>query len=77
MPKYRVEPPDVLTIELIQSVAQSTYPLQVGDSVMLSAVGTIPNEPISGEYQIGAGGTIELGYDYGAVEVSGRKIEYH
>ena len=77
MPKYRVEPPDVLTIELIQSVAQSTYPLQVGDSVMLSAVGTIPNEPISGEYQIGAGGTFELGYDYGAVEVSGRKIEYH
>ena len=77
MPTYRVEPPDILTIDLIQSVAQLTYPLQVGDSVRLSAVGTIPNEPISGEYQIGTSGTIELGYDYRAVEVSGRKIEYH
>ncbi len=75
MPTYRVEPPDILTIDLIQSVAQSTYLLQVGDSVALSAVGTIPNEPIAGEYKIGAGGTIELGYDYGAVEVAGRKID--
>ncbi len=74
VPMYRVEPPDILTIDVVQQVAQTTYPLQVGDSVWLTVLGTFPEEPISGEYPIEAGGVIELGYGYGAVEVAGRTV---
>lgn len=73
-PKYRVEPPDVLTIDVVQNVSQSTHALQAGDTVLLTVVGTFPEEPIAGEYLIGTGGVIELGYSYGAVEVRGRTV---
>jgi polysaccharide export outer membrane protein len=75
VPMYRVEPPDILTIDVVQQVAQSTYSLQMGDSVLLTVTGAFPNEPISGEYPIEAGGIIELGFSYGAVEVAGKTID--
>jgi protein involved in polysaccharide export with SLBB domain len=36
--------------------------------------GTFPDEPISGEYLIGTGGVIELGYSYGAIEIRDRTV---
>ncbi len=75
VPMYRVEPPDILTIDVVQQVAQSSYPLQMGDTVLLTVTGAFPDEPISGEYPIEAGGVIELGYSYGAVEVAGKTVD--
>lgn len=72
---YRIEPPDILTIDVSQQVAQSSYALQSGDTVALYVTGTFPDEPISGEYRIEAGGVIELGFGYGAVEVVGKTVE--
>ncbi len=75
IPLYRVEPPDILSIDVAQQVAQSSYSLDVGDSVALTVMGTFPEEPIVGEFPIEAGGVIELGYGYGVVEVAGLTIE--
>lgn len=75
MPMYRVEPPDVLTIDVMQGVAQSSYTLQVGDTVELTVTGTFPNEPIAGIFPIEAGGVIKLGFAYGAVEVAGYRVD--
>ncbi len=74
LPMYRVEPPDILSVEVVQQVSQSSYSLQVGDTVLLSVVGTFPDEPISGEYLIRTGGMIELGHSYDAVEVAGLTV---
>ena len=73
-PMYRVEPPDVLTIDVVQQVSQSSHTLQVGDTVLLMVTGTFPDEPISGEFLIGTGGVIELGYSYGAIEIRGQTV---
>ncbi|MEM1067820.1 MAG: polysaccharide biosynthesis/export family protein [Planctomycetota bacterium] len=75
MPMYRIEPPDILSIDVAQQVSQLTYQLQAGDIVALSVLGTFPDEPIAGEYQVLAGGVIELGFGYGAVEVTGFTVD--
>ena len=75
VPMYRVEPPDILTIDVSQHVSQASYPLQVGDLVGLSVHGTFPDEPIAGEFLVEAGGVVELGFTYGAVEVGGKTVD--
>ncbi len=74
VPTYRIEPPDVLTIDVVQHVAQSSYELQVGDVVAITVSGAFPEEPIAGEYPIEAGGLVTLGFGYGSVEISGSTI---
>lgn len=75
VPTYRIEPPDVLTIDVVQQVAQSTYQLQVGDVVALTVTGAFPEEPIAGDYQIEAGGLVALGYGYGSIEIAGNTVQ--
>jgi len=70
-PMYRIEPPDILTIDVEQQVSQKSHLLRVGDVVSLN----VPDEPVSGEYRIEAGGAIELGYSYGTVDVAGTTID--
>ncbi len=74
VPTYRIEPPDVLTIDVVQQVAQSSYQLQVGDVVAITVSGAFPEEPIAGEYPIEAGGMVTLGFGYGSVEIAGRTV---
>lgn len=75
VPMYRIEPPDILSIDVVQQIAQSSYSLQIGDVLSLTVTGTFPDEPIAGQYVVETGGLIELGYSYGAVEVVGKTVE--
>lgn len=74
LPAYRVEPPDVLSIDVVQHVPESLYNLHVGDTVMLTVLGTLPDEPIAGVFPIETGGVIQLGFGYGRVEVAGLTV---
>ncbi|WP_145384749.1 polysaccharide biosynthesis/export family protein [Stieleria neptunia] len=74
-PMYRIEPPDILTIDVQQNVSQEQHALQPGDIVLLTVTGTFPDEPIEGEYQVELGGVIQLGFSYGAVEVVGVGVD--
>ncbi len=75
VPTYRVEPPDILTIDVVQHVTQVSYQLQVGDVVAITVTGAFPEEPIAGDYSIEAGGTVTLGYAYGSVEIAGETVD--
>ncbi|TWT82767.1 Polysaccharide biosynthesis/export protein [Planctomycetes bacterium CA13] len=75
IPMYRIEAPDILTIDIQQNVSQASHGLQPGDIVALTATGVFPDEPIQGEFQVEVGGTIELGYSYGSVEVAGQTAD--
>lgn len=75
LPVYRIEPPDILSIDVVQQVAQSSYLLHAGDSVLLTVLGTLPSEPIAGIFPVGTGGVIQLGYSYGEVEVAGLTVD--
>ncbi len=74
LPAYRIEPPDILSIDVVQQVSQADYLLHSGDSVMLTVSNTIPEEPIAGEFLIEAGGVIQLGFSYGSIEVAGMTV---
>lgn len=74
-PMYRIEAPDVLTIDVQQNIASDTHALQPGDVVSLNVSGTFPDEPIVGEYQVGLGGELQLGFSYGQVQVLGRTAD--
>ncbi len=75
LPAYRIEPPDVLSIDIVQQVSESEYILHSGDTVMLTVTGTLPDEPIAGVFPIEAGGVIQLGFNYGTVEIAGMTTE--
>ena len=74
LPAYRIEPPDILAIDVVQQVSETEYQLHAADLVMLTVTGTLPDEPIAGVYPVEAGGVIQLGFSYGAVEVAGMTI---
>ncbi len=74
LPAYRIEPPDILSIDVVQQVSESDYILHAADSVMLTVIGTLPDEPIAGTFPIEAGGIIQLGFGYGNVEIAGMTV---
>ena len=75
LPAYRIEPPDILSIDIVQQISESEYLLHTGDTVMVTVTGTLPDEPIAGIYPIDAGGVIQFGFNYGSVEVAGMTVE--
>lgn len=75
LPTYRVEPPDVLSIDILQQVPDVHYGLHEGDVVLLTVLGTLPEEPIAGLFRIEAGGCLSLGYGYDRVVIAGLTID--
>lgn len=82
LPDYRIEPPDVLLIDVGHNIRPPHDPLQAGDELLVRVSNTLPIDPagdpvaaefkrINNIYQIQANGTIDLGPEYGSVEVAG------
>ena len=71
LPEYRVEPPDVLLIQAIRMAPKAPYRLKPMDLLAVAVVGTLPDQPIAGTYQVSPSGNIDLGPAYGPVEVKG------
>ncbi len=77
LPEYRVEPPDILSIEAVRLLPGSDYKLHMQDvvtvGVFVSAETPLFNvEPA--EFVIGIDGTIDLGPTYGSVKIVGMSI---
>ena len=84
---YRIEPPDVLQIEVFKLVPLPPYRGQVYDVLQIQVMGTLLDHPIGptdsygrptpdgGYYLIEAEGTVNLGPAYGTVRVAGMTIE--
>jgi polysaccharide export outer membrane protein len=75
LPAYVIEPPDILSIEVIHMVPKQPYHLQPYDSVAIQVEGTPPEAPISGVSQVMNDGTIMLGPLYGSVPAAGKTVD--
>ncbi len=75
LPRYRIEPPDILFIQAIRMTPKPPYYVQPGDFLGIVATGTLPEEPIAGQFQVEPNGTVNLGPSYGMVKISGLSTE--
>lgn len=82
IPPYRVEPPDILSIELVNNIRPSDDVLRAGDELVIRATNLLPIDPmgdpilnefkmINGPYRLQADGTVDLGPEYGSVALEG------
>jgi polysaccharide biosynthesis/export protein len=75
LPTYRIEPPDVLQLEMLKLVPLPPYRAEVFDVLQVRVLNTLVDLPIDGYFMIEAEGIINLGPAYGSVRVAGMTIE--
>jgi polysaccharide biosynthesis/export protein len=75
LPSYRIEPPDILQIEVRKLVPRPPYRIQIYDVLTIQASGTLPEQPIYNLYIVQGEGEVDLGPVYGRVRVGGLSIE--
>jgi len=75
LPAYRVEPPDILQIEMLKMVPLPPYRIEVYDVLQIRVMGTILDQPIDNFYLVEGEGTVNLGPAYGTVRVGGMTID--
>ena len=74
LPAYRIEPPDIIQIEMLKLIPRPPYRAEVFDVLQIRA-NTPPEQPIDNYYMVEAEGTINLGPVYGSVRVAGMTID--
>jgi polysaccharide export outer membrane protein len=75
LPTYRIEPPDVLYIDIIKLVPRPPYWIENYDVLRICVSGTLSDDPINGYYLVEDDGNVTLGPAYGRVRVAGMSIE--
>jgi polysaccharide export outer membrane protein len=75
LPEYRIEPPDILQIDVLKLVPIPPYRIESYDVLQIKVLGTLLDQPIDNYYLVEAEGTIDLGPAYGKIRVMGMTIE--
>jgi polysaccharide export outer membrane protein len=75
LPTYRIEPPDIVQIEMLKLVPLPPYRAEVFDVLQVRVSNTLYDQPIYDYFMIEAEGTINLGPAYGTVRVVGMTID--
>ena len=75
LPAYVVEPPDILSVEMLKMIPLPPYRIDVYDVLQIRASFTIQDQPIDNFYIVEAEGVVNLGPAYGSVRVVGMTIE--
>ena len=88
IPPYRVEPPDILSIEAVNNIRPAKDLLRAGDELVIRASNILPIDPsegadpvmndfkqLNGVYRIQTDGTVDLGPEYGSVAVEGITLQ--
>ena len=75
LPAYRVEPPDVLQIEMLKLVPLPPYRIDIYDVLKIRVMGTLLEQPIDDFYLVEGEGVVSLGPAYGTVRVAGMTID--
>jgi polysaccharide export outer membrane protein len=75
LPSYRVEPPDILQIEMLKLVPLPPYRIDIFDVLQIRVLGTMMDQPIDGFYLVEGEGIVSLGPAYGRVRVAGMTID--
>jgi polysaccharide export outer membrane protein len=74
-PPYVIEPPDILILDAVRLVPRPPYRIGPLDVLGIQVTGTLPNAPIQGLYSVDPAGTVNLGFTYGSVRLTGQTIE--
>ena len=74
LPKYTIEPPDILLIEAITLNPKAPYALRTNDVLYLEVEGALPDAPITGLFVVEVGGVVNLGIPYGSVQIAGMTV---
>ncbi len=74
LPDYRIEPPDVIQVEMLKLVPLPPYRAGIFDVLQIRA-NALPDQPIDNYFMVQADGTVNLGPTYGSVHVAGMTIE--
>ncbi len=74
LPAYRIEPPDVIQIEMLKLIPLPPYRAEIFDVLQIRAA-TASDQPIYDNFMVEAEGTINLGPVYGSVRVAGMTID--
>ena len=75
LPTYRIEPPDILQIEMLKLVPLPPYRAEVFDVLQVRVANALVDQPIDNYFMIEAEGVINLGPAYGSVRVVGMTID--
>jgi len=75
LPRYVVEPPDILLIEGVKLVPKSPHKFEIFDVIMVRVTGAYSEQPIDDAYSIDADGSVNLGPTYGRIKVTGLTTE--
>ncbi len=75
LPRYVIEPPDILMIEGVHIVPKAPYHLKTLDVLSIQVSGPLPEAQLAGNFPIEPGGIVNLGVDYGSVRVAGMTVE--
>jgi polysaccharide export outer membrane protein len=75
LPRYKIEPPDILVVEAIHIVPRAPYRLRPFDVIDLQVTGTLPEEPVAGAYTVQPEGVIRLGFSYGSVSIADMTVD--
>ncbi len=71
LPRYVVEPPDILMINAIKVVPKPPHRLEPFDGILVKVANAFTDAPISDAYFVDPEGKIDLGPTYGRVSVVG------
>lgn len=82
IPVYRVEPPDILSVSIVNNIRPADDPLHAGDDLLIRASNVLPVQPnedpvlasfkqVNGIYRVQTDGTVDLGPEYNSVAVEG------
>jgi polysaccharide export outer membrane protein len=75
LPAYRIEPPDIIQIEMLKIIPLPPYRAEVFDVLQIRAQNPLPEQPLDGYFMVEAEGTLNLGPAYGSVRVAGMTID--
>jgi protein involved in polysaccharide export with SLBB domain len=76
LPTYRIEPPDLIKLEVIRLVPRSPCHIELSDRLLINVRGTPKDDlPIKNVFVVESDGKVTLGPSYGKVLVSGLSLE--
>jgi polysaccharide export outer membrane protein len=75
LPTYRIEPPDILSIDMPRLVPLPPYRAEVYDVLQIHVTNAMIDQPIDNYYMVEAEGVVNLGPAYGSVRVVGMTLD--
>ena len=75
LPTYTIEPPDILTIDIVHLAPKQPYALRPQDVVAVEATGVFEEYPLKASFVIMPDGSVDLGAQYGRVQVAGLMVD--